>query len=97
MGRGRKGGITSSARKASHNSDKQVMPLMHKPPAASPCWLITPAQLKALQRMSNEQLAAVILFPAARPSTPLEQTPSSGHRAGSTPRVSLVSLQSSES
>ena len=91
MGRGRKGGITSSVRKASHNADKQVMPLMHKPPAAPPCWLITPAQLKVLQHMSNEQLAVAILSPAARPSTPREQTPSSGHRAGSTPRVYSVS------
>ena len=90
MGRGRKGGITSSSRKVSHNSDKQVMPLIHKPPAAPPCWLITPAQIEVFKNMSNEQLAAVILSPAARPSTPREQTLSSGHRAGSTPRASPV-------
>ena len=91
MGRGRKGGITTSSRKASHNSDKQVMPLILKPPAAPPCCLITREQLEALQHIPNEQLAAAILSPAARPSAPHEQTPASGHRAGSTPQASQAS------
>ena len=51
----------------------------------------TREQLEALQHMSNEQLAAAILYPAARPSAPHEQTPSSVHQEGSTPRVYPVS------
>ena len=91
MGRGRSGGITTSSRKAGHCSVKQVMDLIQKPPAAPPRWLITPAQLKALQHLSNAQLAAAIPSPAARPSTPREQTPASGHRVGSTPQASRAS------
>ena len=90
MGRGRKGGITSSARKASRNSDKQVMHLIHKPPAAPPCWLITPAQIEAFKNMPNEQLAAAALFPAAQPSAPYEQTPALVRHPGSTLRAHVV-------
>ena len=54
-------------------------------------WKFTREQLEALKNIPNEQLAAAILSPAARPSTPHEQTPSSGHRAGSTPRASQAS------
>ena len=51
---------------------------------------ITSNMVQLAQTLTKEQLVAA-LFPAARPSTPREQTPSSGHRAGSTPRVSPVS------
>ena len=52
--------------------------------------LITPTMVEFAQALTKEQLAAA-LFPAARPSTPHEQTPAWAHRAGSTPRVSPVS------
>ena len=91
MGRGRSGCFTTSSRKASHYSVKQMLALIQKPPAAPPRWLITPAQIEALQHLSNEQLAAAIPSPAARPSAPREQTLSSGHQEGSTPRENRAS------
>ena len=94
MGRGRSGGVVSARRKSAQGKN-HVFFTQNGPYTRE--WKFTQEQLEVLQHMSNEQLAAAILSPAARPSTPREQTPASGHRAGSTPRENQASLQSSES
>ena len=94
MGRGRSGGVVSSRKKSAQCKNPvfftQNGPYIRK-------WKFAREQIEVLQHIPNEQLAAAILSPAARPSTPREQTPASGHRAGSTPRENQASLQSSES
>ena len=51
---------------------------------------ITPNMVELAQTLTKEQLVAA-LFPAARPSTPREQTPASAHQEGSTPQASQAS------
>ena len=91
MGRGRSGGVVSARRKcAQGNNQSNAFFIVNGGPSKLVCSL-TREQIEALQRIPNEQLAAAILSPAARPSTPREQTPASGHRAGSTPRENQAS------
>ena len=88
MGRGRSGDTVSSRRKGSPcNNANSVFFITNGRPYKG-VYTFTREQLEALKHLSNEQLAAAILSPAARPSAPREQTPSSGHRADSTPRAS---------
>ena len=51
---------------------------------------ITSNMVELAQTLTEEQLVAA-LFPAARPSTPREQTPASDHQEGSTPQASQAS------
>ena len=90
MGRGRSGNTISASRKCSPcNNANSVFFITNGRPYKE-VYTFTREQLEALKHLSNEQLAAVILSPAALPSTPREQTLSSDHRAGSTPRASQV-------
>ena len=90
MGRGRSGGVVSARRKCAQGNNQINAFFTSKGPYKPVCSL-TREQLEVLKNIPNEQLAAAILSPAARPSTPREQTLSSGHRAGSTPRASQAS------
>ena len=90
MGRGRSGNTFSSKRKYTQGQSHAFILIRN----GQPCkfvHILTQEQLEALKHLSNEQLAAAILSPAARPSAPREQTPSSGHRADSTPRENQAS------
>ena len=89
MGRGRSGDTVSSRRKSAGGNQSHVFFLPTGP--YQEVLGLTRKQLEALKHLSNEQLAAAILSPAARPSAPREQTPASGHRADSTPRASQAS------
>ena len=90
MGRGRSGGVVSARRKcAQGNNQSNAFFIVNGP--YKPVCSLTREQIEALRHMSNEQLAAAILFPAALSSAPREQTLSSGHRAGSTPRENQAS------
>ena len=86
MGRGRSGDTVSSRRKSAGGNQSHVFFLPTGP--YQEVLGLTRKQLEALKRIPNEQLAAAILSPAALPLTPREQTLSSDHRAGSTPRAS---------
>ena len=91
MGRGRSGIITvSTKRKGAQgkHSDVRFVPNNH---TYTHVCSFTREQIEVLKHLSNEQLAAAILSPAARPSTPREQTPASGHRAGSTQQAHVAS------
>ena len=90
MGRGRSGGVVSARRKSARGNNQINAFFISNGPYKPVCSL-TREQLEALKNIPNEQLAAAILSPAAQPSTPREQTPASGHRAGSTPRASQAS------
>ena len=90
MGRGRSGNTFSSKRKYTQGQSHACILIRN----GQPCkfvHILTQEQLEALKHLSNEQLAAAILSPAARPSAPREQTPASDHRAGSTPRENQAS------
>ena len=89
MGRGRSGFVLSTVKKAARKPLCGFTSSVHEIPTHT--IVLTSAQLEALQHLSNEQLAAAILSPAARPSTPHEQTRASARIAGSTLRVSPVS------
>ena len=91
MGRGRSGNTVSSKRKcAQGNNQNNAFFITNGRPYTTVCGL-TQEQIEALKHLSNAQLAEAIPSPAARPSTPREQTLSSGHRAGSTPRENQAS------
>ena len=91
MGRGRSGNTVSSKRKcAQGNNQNNAFFITNGRPYTTVCGL-TQEQIEALKHLSNAQLAAAIPSPAARPSTPREQTLSSGHQEGSTPRASQAS------
>ena len=90
MGRGRSGNTFSSKRKYTQGQSHAFILIRN----GQPCkfvHILTQEQIEALKHLSNEQLAAVILSPAARPSAPREQTLSSGHQEGSTPQASQAS------
>ena len=90
MGRGRSGNAFSSKRKYIQ-SQRQAFVLIRN---GQPCKFVhtfAREHIEALKHLSNEQLAAAILSPAARPSALREQTPSSGHQEGSTPRENQAS------
>ena len=89
MGRGRSGFVLSTVKKSARKPLCGFTASVHEIPSHT--LVLTSAQLEALQHMSNEQLAAAILSPAARPSTPYEQSRASAHRVGSTPRAFPVS------
>ena len=89
MGRGRSGDTVSSRRKCARGNQSHVFFTQNGP--YQEVHGLTRKQLEALKRIPNEQLAAVILSPAAQPSAPHEQTLSSGHQEGSTPRASQAS------
>ena len=91
MGRGRSGGMFSSKKKSFRCNDGKDAFLLKNGRPYKAVYTFTQEHIEALQHLSNEQLAAAIPSPAAQPSTPREQTPSSGHRAGSTPRENQAS------
>ena len=92
MGRGRSGNTFSSKRKcAQGNNQKNAFFIITNGYSYEEVCSLTREQIEALKNIPNEQLAAAILSPAAQPSTPREQTPASGHRAGSKPRASQAS------
>ena len=87
MGRGRSGNAFSSKRKYTQGRSHTFILIRD----GQPCKFVhtfAREHIEALKHLSNEQLAAAILSPAAQPSTPREQTPSSVHQEGSTPRAS---------
>ena len=91
MGRGRSGNTISASRKCSPcNNANRVFLLTNGRPYKE-VYTFTLEQLDALKHLSNEQLAAAILSPAARPSAPREQTLSSVHLVCSTPRENQAS------
>ena len=73
MGRGRSGDTVSSRRKSARGNQSHAFFTQNGPYMRE--WKFTLEQLEALKNIPNEQLAAAILSPAARPSTPREQTP----------------------
>ena len=90
MGRGRSGNTFSSKRKYTQGQRHAFILIRN----GQPCKFmhtLTREHIEALKHLSNAQLAAVILSPAAQPSTPREQTLSSGHQEGSTPRENQAS------
>ena len=90
MGRGRSGNAFSSKRKYTQGRSHAFILIRN----GQPCKFVhtfTQEQIEALKHLSNEQLAAAIPSPAARPSAPREQTPASDHRADSTPRENQAS------
>ena len=89
MGRGRSGDTVSSRRKSARGKQSHAFFTQNGPYMRE--WKFTREQVEALKNIPNEQLAAAILSPAARPSTPLEQTPSLVHQEGSTPLASQAS------
>ena len=91
MGRGRSGNTISASRKCSPCNNANSVFLLTNGRPYKEVHTFTREHIEALKHLSNEQLAAVILSPAARPSAPREQTLSSGHRAGSTPRENQAS------
>ena len=91
MGRGRSGDTVSSRRKCFRGNDGKDAFLLTNGRPYGKVHTLTREHIEALKHLSNEQLAAAIPSPAARPSTPREQTLSSGHRAGSTPRENRAS------
>ena len=91
MGRGRSGNTVSSKRKcAQGNNQNNAFFITNGRPYTTVCGL-TQEQIEALKHLSNAQLAAAIPSPAARPSTPREQTLVSVHLVCSTPRENQAS------
>ena len=90
MGRGRKGLLVRSTRMTNKNQQPYLAsrPGVFTPPERQN--VITPNMAELAQTLTKEQLVAA-LFPAAQPSAPHEQTPSSVHQEGSTPLVYPVS------
>ena len=89
MGRGRSGFVLTTIKKAARKPLCGFTASVHEMPTHT--LVLTSAQLEALQHMSNEQLAAAILSPAARSSAPHGQTRASVRIKGSTLGVSPVS------
>ena len=90
MGRGRSGNAFSSKRKYTQGRSHAFILIRN----GQPCKFVhtfAREHIEALKHLSNEQLVVAILSPAALPSAPREQTLSSGHQEGSTPRESQAS------
>ena len=90
MGRGRSGNAFSSKRKYTQGRSHAFILIRN----GQPCKFVhtfAREHIEALKHLSNAQLAAAILSPAVQPSALLEQTPSSGHQADSTPRENQAS------
>ena len=91
MGRGRSGDTVSSRRKCFRGNDGKDAFLLTNGRPYGKVHTLTREHIEALKHLSNAQLAAAIPSPAARPSAPREQTPSSAHQEGSTPRENQAS------
>ena len=90
MGRGRSGGMFSSKRTYTQGRSHTFILIRN----GQPCKFVhtfAREHIEALKHLSNAQLAAAILSPAAQPSAPRERTHAWVHQEGSTPRENQAS------